>query len=119
MAEPIFSPKIKRGNGTCLMCTNEVTRRQVKVKLGVTGWDKFKKDAENWSALDIPPDDSFHIYTEVHEKICNSEGPFGIVHNSCRASFGTKHNSCLETATNNAQTPPVKGRLRSSSTSVR
>ena len=63
----------------------------------------------------------------------NSEGPFGIVHNSCRVSFSTKYNLCLqtfgnrgdenellqETATNNVQTSPVKGRLRSSSISER
>ena len=74
-----------------------------------------------------------YVYTEVHEKICNSEGQFGIVHNSCRASFSTKYNSCLqtfgnrgdenellqETATNNAQTFLVKGRLCSSSISER
>ena len=133
MAEPIFSPEIQRKNLTCLICSKEIFRKRRKIKLGASGWEKFKNDARNWSSLDIPINKSLYIYTEVFSKVQNATEPFGETHKDCRASFGTKYDVCLqtfgistiahdesiheETEIDVTQASPVKCRLRYSSES--
>ena len=88
MAEPIFSPEIQRKNLTCLICSKEIFRKRRKIKLGASGWEKFKNDAGNWSSLDITINNSLYIYTEVFSKVQNATEQFGETHKDCRASFG-------------------------------
>ena len=136
MAEPVFSPELKRNNKFyCLVCTKEIEKRVNKVQLGTKGWKRIKEDAEQWSKINIPSDNKYYIYTRVHERVCEFPEPFGVVHGSCRSYFGTKtsvmqeqfgvvsSNGSINSADENPLTTgaeenpsSVKNRLRSSQT---
>ena len=89
MCVPLFSPGNK-DSLNCIICNEAIRKTDAYRNLTASGFDKFSKDAKDWSELNIDVQDKAHIFTTVLEKISGITEANGAVHNSCRLKFGTK-----------------------------
>ena len=92
MAEPLFSPdKVRNVENKCLICNVVLSRNDAIRRFGISGWNSFKENAKTWSDINLPLQHELHVFTEVDARVCDVSEPFGAVHNTCRAKFGTKY----------------------------
>ena len=87
---PLFSPGNKDNSNCCLICNEVIRKKDAQRNLTASGWEKFRKDAKDWSELNRDVQDKTHIFTTVFENISECTELYSAVHNSCRLKFGTK-----------------------------
>ena len=57
-SDPLFSPARYKNKEICLICSDELKKKDIGNSLRIIGWRKLKENAQKWSNIDIPFSDS-------------------------------------------------------------
>ena len=91
-SEQFLNPETKQTN-LCLLCCNNIGKKERSQCLSHDGWPRFKELAFTWSNIVIPFDDYF---TELYSKVNDADEAYGRVHKNCRITFRTKSNDYVK-----------------------
>ena len=94
-SEPFLYPETKQTN-LCLLCCNNIGKKERSQCLSHDGWPRFKELAFTWSNIIIPFDVAKYYFTELYSKVNDGDEAYGRVHKNCRITFRTKSNDYLK-----------------------
>ena len=80
----------------CLICNKCLKNKDKVLKLTNTGWEKFKEQGKQWKGLNITEDNEYYYFTNVYDKIHNSQNSFGKLHRDCKGKFFLRYQKSKE-----------------------
>lgn len=74
----------------CFLCEKTINLNDKTKSIAEKSWDNFKRQAKEWSILDVSTEDELYHFTQLYIRIKDHPKPIGRFHENCRIKFGTR-----------------------------